>query len=101
MIREWSWKRNYTGNQTLTEKYYISLDNGQRWIQIGDAATQEKGASQGNFVLDLTKIPGAVDAQDTILFRVVASAIDVGSPVRIQQRVQWSHKPDKIYIKLE
>ena len=101
MIREWTWKRNYTGNQTMTEKYYISLDNGQRWIQIGDAATQEKGASVGNFVLDLTKIPGAVDAQDTIIFRVVASAIDVGSPVRIQQRVQWNHKPDKIYIKLE
>jgi hypothetical protein len=104
IVREWTWKRNYTGNQTLTEKYYISLDNGQRWIQIGDAEipkVKDVHVTYGRFVLDLSKIPGAVDAADTIKFRVVASAIDVGSPVRIEQKIQWNHKPDKVYLKLE
>ena len=82
IVREWTWSRNYTGTATLTEKYYISLDNGQRWIQIGDGATDTKGTSKGRFVLDLKKIPGAVDAPDTVLFRVVATAVDVGSPVQ-------------------
>ena len=101
IVREWTWTCNYSGNATITEKYDISLDNGQRWIQVGNGATNEKGVSKGRYVLDLSKIPGAVDAPDTVLFRVIASAIDVGSPVRIQKRVVWNEKPDKIYIKLD
>jgi len=87
-IREWRWTRNYTGEGDLTEFYWISVDNGKQWIQIGKKVIVNFNPihdSDGYFRLDLRTIEKGVEYADIIKFRVEARAFGAQSPVRAER----------------
>ncbi len=83
--REWNWTRNYTGEGTLIERYWISVDDGKQWVlveekEIPDAKTNKIGV----FRIDLRTIERGVENSDKVMFRVEALAEGTQSPVRQQ-----------------
>jgi len=103
-VREWTWNRTYTGNASLIENYYISLDGGQEWRQVGSmtlAPGIAKTTKDGKFVLDLNTLAGGIYNPENLIFRVVAIANDVGSPVKVQKKMTFNYVGNKMYIKLQ
>ena len=35
-VEQWNWTRTYTGYRNVTEKYFISVDGGQQWVQVDE-----------------------------------------------------------------
>jgi len=86
-IREYTWTRNFTGEGPLTERYWISVDNGKQWIQLGEKTIDNFDQirdKDGYYRLDLRTIEKGVEYEDKIKFRVEALAFGTQSPVRTE-----------------
>jgi hypothetical protein len=103
-IREWTWTRNYTGNQTLVEKYYVSVDGGKQWIQVGSmtfSGEEARANPDGIFRMDLRTLPVDITQMVDPKFRVVGYAEDVGAPVVRITSINLLFNPNRVFIKLE
>jgi hypothetical protein len=104
---KWDWKRHYTGDQEVSEFYFISFDGGQQWTLIGDRTLSPGDARNqtlGSFTYDIRSLlpMDLIAAGVTIDFKIKAYASDAPSPrtprslpVSIQQIV------DQKYITLQ
>lgn len=101
--REWTWTRNYNGTGNLTEKYYLSVDNGMQWILVGQntmSAPQAQTEKNGAFRIDLRTVEKGVENSDKVIFRVEARAEGAGSPVR-KQKDSSRPSSEGLFIKLK
>jgi len=60
-----------------------------------------KTTKDGKFVLDLNTLAGGIYNPENLIFRVVAIANDVGSPVKVQKKMTFNYVGNKMYIKLQ
>ncbi len=100
-IFEWSWQRVYTGNLPLKEQYFVSVDGGKSWTQVGERIlTPEEATTEttGRFRYDIRNLvpPGMTAIVD---FRLTGRAIDAPSPRKIQEVATFDQTG--IYILLE
>jgi len=99
--REWNWTRNYTGEGNLTERYWISVDDGKQWVLVGEKEIPDaKTNKDGFFRIDLRTIERGVENSDIVKFRVEALAFGTQSPVRQQidtQRANGGHAFIKLF----
>lgn len=106
-VDQWNWTRTYTGNRDVTEKYFISLDGGQQWVQVDErimAAAVASTEALGTFRIDLRTVPGGEEAVNNgreIKFRLEAYASDAGEPeIRFSQANSIA-STTRSHIKLE
>jgi hypothetical protein len=82
---EWQWNRQYTGNQQVSENYFISFDGGQQWTLIGDKVLSPEDARNqtvGSFIWDVRNLLSAqeIAAGFIVDFKIKAFALDAPSP---------------------
>jgi hypothetical protein len=82
---EWQWNRQYTGNQQVSEDYFISFDGGQQWTLIGDkllSPGDARNQTVGSFIWDVRNLlsPEEIAAGFTVDFKIKAFAQDAPSP---------------------
>ena len=97
-IYEWTWTREYTGELPLIEQYFISVDGGKSWTQVGERIFEPPVPTQGVFRYDIRELvpPGT---QAVVEFRLSGRAIDAPSPRRVQGQSEFDLTG--IYILLE
>jgi len=97
-IYEWTWTREYTGDLPLIEQYFVSVDGGKSWTQVGERIFEPPVPTQGVFRYDIRNLvpPGTTAVVD---FRLSGRAIDAPSPRRIQGQSEFNLTG--IYILLE
>lgn len=98
-IYEWTWVRDYTGTLPLIEQYFISIDGGKSWTQVGERMFYPPDIpTEGKFRYDIRNLvpPGT---QAVVDFRLSGRAIDAPSPRRVQGQSQFNLTG--IYILLE
>lgn len=101
-IYEWTWNREYTGDKTIREQYFISINGGKTWIQVGQrdlSPEQAKTEKTGYFKFDVKNLLPPGTQQYTVDFRLTGRAIDAPSPRRVGGGA--SVNPSGIYILLE
>jgi len=91
--------REYTGNMTVKEDYYISTDGGMTWMLIGfNLLTPEEANIDSSYSLDRNYFPPGVEIE----FRVVGNALDAPGPIISTSRPSPPQQPpDKSYIILK
>lgn len=97
-IYEWTWTREYTGELPLIEQYFVSVDGGKSWTQVGERIFEPPVPTQGVFRYDIRNLvpPGT---QAIVDFRLSGRAIDAPSPRRVQGQSEFNLTG--IYILLE
>jgi hypothetical protein len=97
-IFEWTWTREYTGDLPLIEQYFVSVDGGKSWTQVGERIVEPPVPTQGVFRYDIRNLvpPGT---QAIVDFRLSGRAIDAPSPRRVQGNSTFNLTG--IYILLE
>jgi len=98
-IYEWTWVRDYTGTLPLIEQYFISIDGGKSWTQVGERMFYPPDIpTEGKFRYDIRNLvpPGT---QAVVDFRLSGRAIDAPSPRRVQGNSTFNLTG--IYILLE
>jgi len=91
-IYEWTWLRDYTGDLPLIEQYFISVDGGQAWTQVGQRIlTPEEAQAEniGFFRYDIRDMIPPGGGPVTVDFRLTGRAIDAPSPRRVQSQTQF------------
>lgn len=77
-IITWPIFHEYTGENEVKEDYYVSIDGGQTWILVASKILSPEEANKpGFFSVNRNQFPPG----STIVFRVVANAIDAPGPV--------------------
>ena len=83
-LYEWTWQRDYTGDLPLREQYFVSVDGGHTWTQVGERILEPEEAQNentGRFRYDIRDLvtPGVPAIVD---FRLTGRAIDAPSPMK-------------------
>ncbi|HPD11407.1 MAG TPA: vWA domain-containing protein [Methanoregulaceae archaeon] len=99
-IREWTWERNYTGEGTITERYWISIDGGKQWIKVGERPNIPSNEKDGYFRLDLQTIDKGIENSKTIKFRVQGFVYGAQSPITRETGGGGGNDDNNIKIKL-
>ena len=81
-IYEWTWTREYTGSIPLIERYYISLDGGKSWTQVGQRIFPPPVSPNGFFRYDIQYLGVNPGTEVDVVFRLTGNAIDAPSPRR-------------------
>lgn len=101
-IYEWTWVREYSGDQPLKEQYFISVDGGKSWTQVGERileAEEARTEKVGYFKYDVRNMIPPGGGPVTVDFRLTGRAIDAPSPRRVQNQTVFNQSG--IYILLE
>jgi len=101
-IYEWTWVREYSGDQPLKEQYFISVDDGKSWTQVGERileAEEAKTEKRGYFRYDVRNMIPPGGGPVKVDFRLTGRAIDAPSPRRVQNQTVFNQSG--IYILLE
>lgn len=101
-IYEWTWVREYSGDQPLREQYFISVDGGKSWTQVGQRileAEEARTEKVGYFKYDVRNMIPPGGGPVTVDFRLTGRAIDAPSPRRVQSQMDFNLSG--IYILLE
>ena len=87
-IFEWTWQREYTGQYEIEENYFISIDGGQEWTQVGRRTIQPPIPVEGRFRFDIRDLIPSGGGTLDVRFKLSGRAIDAPSPRRVQD--DWS-----------
>lgn len=92
-IYEWTWQRSYSGDLPLVEQYFISVDGGMSWTQVGQRILSPEEAqteTTGFFRYDIRDMIPAGGGTYTVDFRLTGRAIDAPSPRRVQSQAAFN-----------
>ncbi len=92
-IYEWTWQRSYSGDLPLVEQYFISVDGGMSWTQVGQRILSPEEAQMettGFFRYDIRDMIPAGGGTYTVDFRLTGRAIDAPSPRRVQSQAAFN-----------
>ncbi len=89
-IYEWTWTREYTGSIPLIERYYISLDGGKSWTQVGQRIFPPPVSPNGFFRYDIQYLGVNPGMEVDVVFRLTGNAIDAPSPRRLENETSFN-----------
>lgn len=84
-IFEWTWLREYTGQYAIEENYFVSVNGGQEWTQVGRRTIEPPIPVEGRFRFDIRDMIPSGGGPLDVVFKLTGRAIDAPSPRRVNE----------------